>query len=218
MSIKKFFIKHLISTLRNERGDIGGAINSLFGGGDEETTQTVVQQNPLQERLMNVFLPEYQKLAPQVSGILQNKMTGTALPEDLAATIGKYYGQAGEKYGNYFSSRNMLDSGASQQAFQGLTQEEIATKLSTLLGQQREGLGQTLQFMGMQPSSGTQTTTSTGTTTASAGIDWSGIGGLLSKLNLGSPTATPIGGSGYIPQSQGGLTEYFNQNYSGYNF
>lgn len=194
-----WIVKHFLNTMKSERGDIGSAIGtgiSLIGGlfgGDSGGSSTTTVKDPYKEAMMKLLMPEYQKLAPQLSGILQNKMSGTALPEDLAQTIGKYYGQAGEKTGNYFASNNMLGSGPAQQAFQGLTQEEIATKLSTLLGQQREGQNQALSFMGLgQQSSGT------GTTTASVdeGIDWGSMGTLLSKLNFGSPSAVNTGAIG----------------------
>jgi hypothetical protein len=183
----------------------GAGASALFsGGGGGETQSTTTQTDPYKQAMMDVFLPYYKQLAPATSNAILAKMSGTALPEDLAATIGKYYGQAGEKYGNYFASNNMLQSGPAQLAFQGLTQEEIATKLSTLLGQQREGMNQALSFMGMQPSGASGTST----TTTQEPMDWTGIGELLSKANFGSPSTIPLGATSYGGGSWGSSTPY----------
>jgi hypothetical protein len=193
----------------------GAGASALFsgdgGGGSSQSTTT--QTDPYKEAMMKIFLPEYQKLAPQMSGLLQNKISGTGLPEDLAQTIGRYYNQAGEKYGNYFASNNMLNSGSAQQAFQGLTQEEIQTKLATILGQQREGLGQAMDFMGMGDSAGGTETTNK---TVTPPIDWTGIGSLLNKMNFNSPSAIPLRATGYGGGSWGSSTPYNAIGLTGY--
>lgn len=151
-----------------------------------------------QKKQLDIFNNEYEQLAPALAGILQNKMSATGLPADLARNLGQYYNQAGNKMGNYFSSRGMMNSGASQQAYQQLSQEEAAQKLSTILGQQREGINQSLSFMGQQPGVnpyGTSSLPSASLLNAaspSQPMDLSGFGALFAR-GLQGPSAAGVG-------------------------
>ena len=195
-------------------GMVGGALAGFAGGGGGDgmtnlqrdlmpfQMQAFQAQQGLynsQKRMLDIFSGGYEDLVPALSGLLQNKINANGLPADLARNIGQYYDQAGSKLGNYFSSRGTLNSGASQQAYQQLSQEEASKKLATILGQQREGINQSLSFMGQQPSVQPYGTSSLPTAGATASnqsqpLDLSGLGSIFARGFQG-PTAAG-GGQG----------------------
>jgi hypothetical protein len=160
-------------------------LGNLFGGDETESTST--QTNNMYELLKKY----YGELAPQLSSTIQGNLNASALPESVANALRTYYGQAGEKAGNYLSSKNMLNSGVADKMYSDLNTEEANAKVNALYNQQNTGVSQAMQFMGLGGTGG-GTTTTTGTNNPA--LDWVSLGSMFAKLfgGGGGPTAAAL--------------------------
>ena len=157
----------------------------------EAQRQAAADISEPQKQMMAAFLPEYRKLAPQLSDILQQQMASEQLPENVARQIENWYKRTGTDMGVYGASKRILDSGPINQMYQELTQGKGQMITDALLSEREKGISGTLSFMGMQP---TQTYIPTSSyIPETTNFDWSGIGTLLRNVSFGgSPKATPI--------------------------
>jgi len=154
-----------------------------------------------------------------------------------------YYGTGGNRYGAYQTGMEAgaltgLGAGATQKGLRPLTQRYMdeSRKIDDFLTQQDVGVFQNVEknylgtMGGYRPFQvapytvpGVEAPKSEwGSIIGGMDIPWGQIGNMFGKTGTTGSTgysSTPdYSSSGYVPQSQGGLGQYFDQNYSGYKF
>ena len=168
-------------------GDIASLATSLYGGYQQgEANQLNEDLINLQKRLAETSVPQYENMISTLGPYLQNRL-GSTLDTATAQQIGSSYGRAGEQLGNYFASKNMLNSGVADTMYSNLLTEKSNALTNALQTQQNTAANNALSFLGMSSSPATSLSVNT------EGTDWTSLGANLADIfNRKSPTALGV--------------------------